>query len=67
MRALYAYDRPNLICNYNCYYTNPKKFLKDLGMSGDFYGCDVSALLLWILALKILFFISLLIRIKRAQ
>ncbi|XP_023304678.2 ATP-binding cassette sub-family G member 4 isoform X1 [Lucilia cuprina] len=68
MRALYAYDRPILNCMEDfCYYKNPAKFLKDLGMSGDFYGCDVGALLIWILVLKILFFISLVIRIKKAQ
>lgn len=68
MRALYAFDRPLLRCDEDfCYYKNPKKFLKDLGMSGDLYDCDVGALLLWILVLKILFFISLLLRIKKAQ
>ncbi|XP_065356937.1 ATP-binding cassette subfamily G member 4 [Calliphora vicina] len=68
MRALYAYERTYLRCDQHfCYYKNPQKFLEDLGMLGDYYGCDIGALLLWILVLKILFFISLVIRIKKAQ
>ena len=68
MRALYAYDRPLLNCLKGlCHYIDPKLFLQDFGMFGDNYGCDIGALLLWIVALKILFFISLIIRIKKAQ
>lgn len=68
LRSLYGYNRPDLECNIEfCYFRYPKKFLKDFGMQGDLYGHDVGALLIWIVILKVLFLVSLLIRIKRAQ
>ncbi|XP_061389335.1 ATP-binding cassette sub-family G member 4 [Musca vetustissima] len=67
LRALYAYDRPELECNLDfCYYRQPKKFLKDFGMFGDLYGQDVMALCIWIVALMVLFLFSLWVRIKKA-
>uniref|UniRef100_A0A1B0B920 ABC transporter domain-containing protein n=1 Tax=Glossina palpalis gambiensis TaxID=67801 RepID=A0A1B0B920_9MUSC len=68
LRALYAYERPFLKCTDKfCYYKNPSKFLNDYGMSGNLYGIDFCALLLWIAVLNVLFFISLLWRVKKAQ
>uniref|UniRef100_A0A1I8PCP7 ABC transporter domain-containing protein n=2 Tax=Stomoxys calcitrans TaxID=35570 RepID=A0A1I8PCP7_STOCA len=67
LRALYAYDRPDMKCSIDfCYYRHPKKFLTDFGMNGDLYGQDVLALSIWILVLMVLLLFSLWIRIKKA-
>lgn len=68
LRALYGYDREPLQClSEFCYYKDPSKFLRDFGMSGNFYSCDVLALLLWAFFLKGMFFASLLWCIRRSQ
>ncbi|XP_012159163.1 ATP-binding cassette sub-family G member 1 isoform X2 [Ceratitis capitata] len=68
MQAIYGYDRPDLECHVEfCYFKSPSKLLKELDMLGDLYGHDVIVLLIWILLFKLLFFLSLVLRIKRAQ
>ncbi|XP_054741597.1 ATP-binding cassette sub-family G member 1 [Anastrepha obliqua] len=68
MQAIYGYNRPDLECHREfCYFKSPTKLLKELGMLGDLYGHDIFILLLWIIFFKVLFFFSLVLRIKRAQ
>ena len=68
LQALYGYERSTLDCNVDfCYYKSPQKFLKDMDMNGDRYGTDIVVLCSWIVLLVALFYISLLIRIRKAR
>ncbi|XP_036327733.1 LOW QUALITY PROTEIN: ATP-binding cassette sub-family G member 1 [Rhagoletis pomonella] len=68
MQAIYGYDRPDLKCHTEfCYFKSPTKLLKELDMLGDLYGHDLFVLLIWIIFFKVLFFLSLVLRVKRTQ
>lgn len=68
IQAIYGYDRPDLQCYREfCYFKSPTKLLKELDMLGDLYGHDISVLSIWIIIFMVLFFISLVLRIKREQ
>ncbi|XP_037927304.1 ATP-binding cassette sub-family G member 4 [Teleopsis dalmanni] len=68
MLAIYGFDRPELDCHIDfCYFKSPKKFLKEMSMLDANYSYDLLALFLWILFFKILFYLSLLLRIRRTQ
>ncbi|KAL5279324.1 hypothetical protein ACFFRR_003732 [Megaselia abdita] len=68
IQSVYGYNRTNLECATTfCYYKSADKFLQDMDMAGDNYGLDVLAIILYIIALDILFYLSLFIGVKRAQ
>lgn len=68
IQAIFGYNRTELTCSTDfCYYKSTEKFLKDMDMLGDRYGNDVIALIIWIIALQISFYISLIVKVKRAK
>ncbi|XP_050321240.1 ATP-binding cassette sub-family G member 1 [Bactrocera neohumeralis] len=68
IQAIYGYGRPDLQCHKEfCYFKSPSKLLKELDMEADLYGHDISVLSIWIIFFMVLFFISLVLRIKREQ
>lgn len=68
LNALYAFDREVLVCDQPfCLYTNPEKFLRALNMDGNMYLWDVVGLAVWTVALWILLYVTVCIRLKMAQ
>lgn len=68
VQSVYGFNRTNLECHQDfCYYKSPQKYLKDMDMAGDNYKTDLIALLETIALLNILFFLSLVLSVRRAQ
>lgn len=68
IQAIYGNNRTSLHCSdVYCYYKHPKKFLDDFGMSGSSFNMDIIGLVGWVIALLIILYVALWMKLKRAQ
>lgn len=68
LNAIYGFERSTLICQgMMCLITKPAKFLKILEMDGGLYMLDVIGLCVWTVSLWFLLYLTVYVRLKRAQ
>lgn len=68
LNAIYGFDREPLICEGPfCLLTKPQKFLKLMEMDSELYVLDVIGLCAWILSLWILLYVTVKVKLSRAQ
>ncbi|XP_055387270.1 ATP-binding cassette sub-family G member 1 [Condylostylus longicornis] len=67
-QAIYGNNRTDLNCSIPfCYFRTAKKFLEEMDMDEDVYLNDIIALISFILFFHFLLYISLVVKVKRAQ
>ena len=67
VQSIYGYNRTGLECPLFCLISSAEQLLSEMDMLGDLYGNDIIAIACIILSLNVLFYISLVVNIRRAQ
>ncbi|GAB0087898.1 hypothetical protein DMENIID0001_022600 [Sergentomyia squamirostris] len=65
MQAVYGYNRKNLECGGKfCLFASPSQVLDYLNMNNDNYYWDILGIIVWIVVLKLVFYIGLRMKVK---